>query len=151
MNLRPATPFDLDALARVHAEAGFAPAWPAPELEKLLLGPGAFGLLVELDGAVAGFILCRSVAGEAEILTVATTPSARRKGVGLALVEAAQKLARVTGAEAMFLEVAVDNAPAIELYRKTGFTEAGRRRGYYRRREGAPVDALVLRRELNTG
>lgn len=151
MTLRPATPDDVAELARVHAEAGFDPAWPAREIEDVLTGPAAFGLLVETGGAVTGFLLGRSVAGESEILTVATAPAARRQGVGAALVEAALRLAAVTGAEAMFLEVAVDNAPALALYRGAGFVDAGLRRGYYRRREGAPVDALVLRRELNIG
>lgn len=151
MNLRPATPADLPALARLHAAAGFDPAWSARELEDLLLGPGGFALLVEQDGAPAGFLLGRGVADEAEVLTVAVSPATRRRGVGAALVDGAARLAAVAGAEALFLEVAVDNDAALALYRRAGFAEAGRRRGYYRRREGPAVDALVLRRQLNTG
>jgi ribosomal-protein-alanine N-acetyltransferase len=47
----------------------------------------------------------------------------------------------------LFLEVAVDNAPAIGLYRAFGFTEEGRRRGYYQGPNGA-VDALILGRDV---
>ena len=54
--------------------------------------------------------------------------------------------AQRSGAEAMFLEVAADNAAALALYRGAGFTQAGLRRGYY---APAGTDAFVLRRDLN--
>ena len=47
------------------------------------------------------------------------------------------------------LEVADDNAGAIALYSGAGFGRVGARRGYYPRETGA-VDALVMRRDLNT-
>ena len=50
---------------------------------------------------------------------------------------------------AVHLEVAVDNGAALALYRRSGFEQVGRRRGYYDR-GGVSVDALVLRRALNT-
>ena len=66
------------------------------------------------------------------------------------LMTAAIEGARVMGAESLFLEVAVDNPAAIGLYRQLGFNEAGLRRGYYRRKAGGPVDALVMRLSLNS-
>ena len=68
----------------------------------------------------------------------------------MALLAAAIGLAQESGAESMFLEVAEDNAAALALYAKAGFTEAGRRRGYYRRSGGTAVDARVLRLDLNS-
>jgi ribosomal-protein-alanine N-acetyltransferase len=96
-----------------------------------------------------GFILCRSIAGEAEILTIAVDPAARRRGWGAALVEVAAGVAAETGAEALFLEVAVDNAAAIALYQSTRFAKVGLRKGYYPHPDGAK-DAVVMRRALNT-
>ncbi len=89
-----------------------------------------------------GFILVREAAGEAEILTLAVAPRARRQGLGRTLVDAA--IARLGSAD-LFLEVAADNIAAIALYQQNGFTQAGVRRGYYARPGGA-VDALLLKR-----
>ncbi|TCZ55290.1 GNAT family N-acetyltransferase [Roseicella aquatilis] len=102
--------------------------------------PGAFGLW----RPEAGFVLARAAGGEAEILTLAVLPAARRQGLGAALMAAALAGAAARGAEAMFLEVAAGNAAALPLYRGLGFAEVGRRRRYYP--DGA--DALVLRRDL---
>jgi ribosomal-protein-alanine N-acetyltransferase len=146
MKLRGAWSHEADALARVHATA-FDHAWSAPEIAQLLDGPGGFALLVENDAPLA-FILCRAVAGEAEILTLAVDPAARRRGLAKALVEAAAGAARMAGAEAMFLEVAHDNVPALALYEATGFARAGLRRGYYDRGPAGNADAVVMRLDL---
>lgn len=146
MKLRPACDHEAGDLARVHAQA-FDHPWSASEIADLMASPGAFALVAE-DAALAAFILCRAVAGEAEILTLAVEPAARRQGLARALVEAAAGAARIAGGEAMFLEVADDNLAAIGLYEVAGFTRAGLRRGYYDRGPQGYVDALVMRLDL---
>ena len=136
------TPADL---ATLHARAFTTPRpWSEAEFTALLNDPLAF-LLVEGDAA---FLLGRAVAGEAELLTIAVAPEARRLGLGRKLVGRFIYQALLRGAESAFLEVAEDNAAARGLYRASGFAEAGRRRGYYRTPEGKAVDALVLVRSL---
>ena len=130
------------ALADLHAEAFDAP-WVAPSLSALLASPGVFA--VEEDD---GFILIRVVADEAEILTLAVRPEARRQGVGARLVQAAAGRAAGQGAARLFLEVAEDNAAARALYARCGFSEVGRRRGYYPSSGGGRIDALMLARDL---
>jgi ribosomal-protein-alanine N-acetyltransferase len=141
------------ALAEVHLTA-FDRAWTASELQRLIDGTCAFALeAAPEDDSVSGplgFIVVRAVAGEAEILTLAVHPSARRRGLGRCLVQAAAVAAVGLGAEAFWLEVAVDNAAAIALYAATGFEIAGRRPGYYARKNAERVDALVMRRLLNS-
>jgi ribosomal-protein-alanine N-acetyltransferase len=132
---------DARHLAVLHA-AAFERPWDEPAFEALLVTFNVFGLL--LDGQ--GFILCRAVADEAEILTLAVAPTVRRNGVGRALVEAAADLARARGADSLFLEVAATNTAALALYASAAFETAGLRRAYYA--DGA--DALVMRRALNT-
>ena len=148
MKLRLATVEDAPALAIAHAAAFEAP-WPQADIAALLDSPGVVGWLVEGDGP-EGMALVRVVAGEAEILTLGVAPSARRRGVGAALVSAAVVVATARGGESLFLEVAADNAAAQALYAAADFVPAGRRAGYYRRPDGAAIDALVLRRALNS-
>ncbi|MFZ5670666.1 MAG: GNAT family N-acetyltransferase [Pseudomonadota bacterium] len=139
--LRRAGSADAPLLAALHAGAFEAP-WSEDAFETLLAAFGVFGLIA---GGV-GFILCRTVADEAEILTLAVLPAHRRKGAAAALVEAAAALAAARGAQSLFLEVAADNAPALALYASRGFAEAGLRNGYY----ASGADALVMRRMLNS-
>lgn len=139
--LRAARGEDAGDLAALHA-AAFASPWSRADLADLLASPGAFALLAEGEG----FILCRAIAGEAEILTLAVAPAARRRGTGRALVEAAAGVAGTLGAETLFLEVAHDNAAALALYDAAGFSRVGLRKGYY----ASGADAVVMRRALNT-
>lgn len=148
MTLRPATRADADALAQVHAEAFEAP-WPARDILRFAEDPGGFALASETADGLAGFILCRVLAGEAEVLTLAVRPEHRRRGVARNLLEAAAVLAGRT-AGAMFLEVAEDNPAALALYAQAGFSRVGRRAGYYARTRAEAAAAIVMRRALNT-
>ncbi len=148
MNVRPATRADADALAQVHAEAFEAP-WTASDILRFAEDPGGFALAAETETGMTGFILCRVMAGEAEVLTLAVRPEHRRRGVARDLVEAAAALAGLT-AESVFLEVADDNAAGLALYAGAGFTPVGRRAGYYARSGAPAVDAIVMRRALNS-
>lgn len=132
-----------DRLAAVHAEAFDAP-WDAAAFAGLLDQEGVFAV-----EAPDGFILMRAVAGEAEILTLAVRPPARRRGLGGQLVELGALGAADRGADRVFLEVAEDNTAARVLYARAGFEEAGRRRGYYARPDGSRRDALLLALNLS--
>jgi ribosomal-protein-alanine N-acetyltransferase len=63
-------------------------------------------------------------------------------------MDAACRRVAAAGAQALFLEVAEDDAGARRFYGSSGFVPVGRRRGYYRRAGRGRVDALVLRRPL---
>ena len=129
------------ALAAIHAES-FPPSgrWGADAMALQLSLPGVFGLL----DPRGGMLLARVAADEAEILTLAVAPGARRHGFARTLMVAAMARAAAAGAAAMLLEVAETNAPALALYESLGFAAVGRRRDYY----GPGQDALVLRAPL---
>ena len=136
-----ATPCHAHAMALVHAAAFAPPAcWSASVIGLQLGLPGAFGWIAP-EG---GMILARCAADEAEVLTLAVDPLARRQGIGRALLRQALATARERGAIAMFLEVSAANAPARGLYASTGWVTAGCRPRYY----PGGVDALVLRRAV---
>lgn len=134
-----------DALAALHASSFTTPRpWSAAEFADLLRASGVF-LLCD----TTGFLLGRVIADEAELLTVAVDPAARRQGTGARLVAAFATEARARGAVTGFLEVAASNAAAQALYRRAGWVEAGRRKRYYHAPDGSAEDALVLRRDLS--
>jgi ribosomal-protein-alanine N-acetyltransferase len=140
--LRRATRLDIDVLVAVHA-ACFPPAeaWSRNFFDLQLALPNVFALL----HAEGGLVVMRLVADEAEILTLAVIPAARRSGLGHALLCEATATVAAAGARAVFLEVSVANIAARALYTKVGFVQAGRRPNYYL----DASDALVLRLDLN--
>jgi len=143
---------DLDRAAALHGES-FVPlgerAWTRLDLAGLLASPGVAGLLLQVDGRDAGFALCRVAADESELLTIAVRPGERRRGAGRRLLTAVIDRVREAGAQTLFLEVGADNPPARALYEAMGFRVIGTRPAYYRRGEGPPADALVMRLSLN--
>ena len=131
-----------ERFAAIHAEAFAGPddaPWSAAAFADLLGQAGVFAA-----EAPDGFILMRAAADEAEILTLAVRPAARRGGQGGRLVGEGVLAAAARGAARVFLEVAEDNAAARALYARAGFVEAGRRRGYYAGADGTRRDALLL-------
>jgi ribosomal-protein-alanine N-acetyltransferase len=144
----PGGMYDAATFASLHA-AAFAEPWSPSAFFGTLSTLGAYGCIA-VDGATPIGVVVGSAAGdEAEIVTLAVAPAARCRGVGRALMEAAQRSACERGARTMFLEVADDNLPAQSLYAALGFTQAGVRRGYYASGGGAPRDALVLSRRMD--
>jgi ribosomal-protein-alanine N-acetyltransferase len=129
---------DLEALAAIHAEAFDAP-WDAAALRALVDRPGAV-----LEAEADGFALLQVAGDEAEVLTLAVRPAARRRGLARRLTLIAARRAAELGAGRVFLEVAEDNAAARALYAGLGFQPAGRRPRYYARPDGARMDALLL-------
>lgn len=149
-DLHPIGALDLDRAAGLHREA-FAPMgerpWTRQEMAELLATPASGGLILRINGQDAGVVLWRTIADEAELLTLAVSAEHRRRGVGRALVNEVIERSRRQGARQLFLEVGVDNPGARSLYAQAGFVEVGGRAGYYRRPTGF-ADALVLRRTL---
>ena len=101
------------------------------------------------EGTVESCLLARAAVREAEILTVATIPNVRCKGLASLLLEAAIQEARARGVGSVFLEVHENNRFALNLYAKFGFRMVGKRPGYYQSKHGPAGDALILRRDLN--
>lgn len=131
-------------MAAIHAASFTHPRpWSETEIAGFLASPLCF-LLTE----PGGFLIGRAVAGEAELLTIAVAPNARRKGAGARLVAGFLEQATARGADTAFLEVAADNAAAQTLYSRMGFAETGRRRRYYATATGAGVDAILMARPL---
>lgn len=132
-------------IAAMHGRL-FDPPWDADGVIKLLEHPASTAFVAQIGAPKisVGFIMGQLAADEAEILAIGIAPELQRRGLGRMLVEAFARAAKRAEAKSLHLEVAADNAAAIKLYGKLGFTEARRRAGYYQRSDGHTVDAIVL-------
>jgi [ribosomal protein S18]-alanine N-acetyltransferase len=71
---------------------------------------------------IAGFIIAHAVRGKTgRILTLDIVPEARRLGLASLLMDECERRLRSFGCKEMYLETAVDNEPALRLYRKFGY------------------------------
>lgn len=150
-SLRPLGAFDLQLLAALHERCFTAPwdqDWPAASFGEILAMPGAGGWLISDGDRPQGFVLTRQVLDELEIILIGIDPAFRRRGLAGRLLDAALSAAGRAGVRTVFLEQAAPNAAAQALYASRGFQPVGRRAGYYRGRDGAVVDAVVLRCDL---
>lgn len=124
-------------MANIH-KACFKEPWNEKTFSDLLSLPTTVFVIND-----AGFVLASSVADEAEILTIGVLPNCRNQGKGKALLTQLVDDLSLRGISKLFLEVSVDNQPALWLYSHFGFNEVGRRKGYYK-----GTDALIMRKEL---
>ncbi|MDU0349326.1 GNAT family N-acetyltransferase [Actinomyces sp. MRS3W] len=157
VRLRPMTPPDLEVVSRLEPELFGAEAWSpamlAAELDRTA-GPGADRtyLVAEAPGRdgsvqIVGYagLWYGDGGGDADLLTIGTIPSVRRRGVATAMLSALLHAAADAGCRAVLLEVRASNEAAQRLYAAHEFKPIGHRRRYYR----APVeDATVMRRSL---
>jgi ribosomal-protein-alanine N-acetyltransferase len=85
---------------------------------------------------------------EAHLLDVAVAGKRHGTGLGRHLLDTLCARAKEMGAESVLLEVRPSNERALAVYRRYGFAEIGRRKGYYPAHEGKREDAIVMRHAL---
>ena len=140
------TPAHLNGAAELE-KLCFSSPWSATSLELLtndgigvgyvLTAPTAPGA----EPAVAAYGGMLITVDEGQITNVAVHPDHRRKGFGAAIVRTLLRHAKDERLESVSLEVRASNTAAIELYKRAGFVEAGRRKGFYNK---PTEDALVM-------
>ncbi len=138
---------DAGRMSRLHMRC-FDDPWSAVSFRGLLLDTSILTLGVERDGGLVAFVMAQTIAGESDILTVATDPDLRRQGLATTLIGALINRLGERGVSRITLDVAEDNAPARALYRGFGFTEDGRRPRYYTAGRDVPVDAVLMSRKM---
>jgi ribosomal-protein-alanine N-acetyltransferase len=138
---------DAAAIAALHA-ASFHRGWSEEEIEHLLIERNVVAHRALNGRRLAGFILSRLVAGEAEILSIAVAARERSRGLARRMLDVHLRALAGLGAAAVFLEVGEENEPARRLYARAGFRQVGRREAYYQDRPGRGTAALVLRCDL---
>ena len=132
------------------------------ELAFYMRRPRAFTLIAESEGqettpipgpanvparkSILGFLVGEASArGAGHIITIDVRGEARRHRVGSALLQAAEERLRDGGSRHVFLETAVNNAPAIAFYKRHGYELIKTIPRYYKNN----LDALLLGKKLS--
>ena len=97
--------------------------------------------LISEHDQIVGYVGLAFRGVDADVQTIAVVPTAQRSGTGTKLLSLALAEAKLRGVTQVFLEVAVENQPAISLYQKFGFEQISIRPNYY----GAGRNAYVMR------
>src|SRR5881409_3939194 len=140
-------PLDLDDVLSIE-RASFSMPWShGAFLYEMEQNQVARCFVVRHGARVAGYVCLWEVADELHITNIAVHPSARRRGIGRALLGQLLDDARGRALRLVILEVRPSNAAARALYESFGFRVVGRRRGYY---YDTGEDALVMENDLQT-
>jgi ribosomal-protein-alanine N-acetyltransferase len=130
VNVRAMTFEDIDRVYEIEREI-FPNPWPKSFFESDLGLVRNVGLVAELDGRVVGYALAACADIEFHITNVGVDARCQRRGIASRLMSELEAIARERGCHHAYLEVRVDNFPAIELYLKLGFAVLYTRRCYY--------------------
>lgn len=130
----------LEDVIRIEKEC-FSKPWSENAVRDLLLSDKA-----QLQGAfdgdkLVGYSCLEWVLDEGSLTNIAVCKEYRKKGIGAKLMAALMKSAEEKELAFITLEVRVSNLPAVNLYRKFGFTDVGTRRNYY---DAPREDALLM-------
>ncbi|HWP26919.1 MAG TPA: GNAT family N-acetyltransferase [Xanthobacteraceae bacterium] len=132
LRLRPARFADLDDLLALERAAFTTDRLSSRSLRRFIASPTA-ALIVAEEAGLAGYalVLFRPRNAVARLYSIAVAPRIAGRGVGALLLAAAEEAARRRGCDRMRLEVHVENAAAINRYRKSGYRQFGCYRHYY--------------------
>ena len=149
VTLRAMRWWDVEAVGELERELFAHDPWSAEQFwGELARVPESRWYAVHEDAdGIDGYVGLYTVPPEADVQTIAVAPRSQGVGLGRELLHALVAEARRRGCVQLFLEVRTDNASAIALYERTGFTREGRRTDYY----GPGLDALVMRLRLHDG
>lgn len=146
--VEPANLRDAPRLSQLH-RASFHRGWGTEEFEQILIERNALAHRLRLGGSTIGFIVSRTAADEAEILSVAVAQKHRGRGFSRDLLRTHLGHLAGHGLKTVFLEVEENNRPARALYERAGFRVVGRRERYYKDASGEQLNAVVMQRDLS--
>jgi ribosomal-protein-alanine N-acetyltransferase len=145
-SVRPMRLDDVDAILAIEQRSYPFP-WSAGIFQDCIK-VGYHCLVMEVDGAVAGYTIFSVVVQECHILNICIDPRWRRSGLARRLLDCIFERAGCMDAGLIYLEVRPTNTAAINLYASLGFEQIARRRRYYPTHDGRE-DALVLARAVS--
>lgn len=140
--VRPLISDDAMDMASLHKTA-FPAGWPAEDMLRHIQKDLCLGI----GSPLKAFAIVQMGGNQADILTIATAETARRKGYARQLLEAIHIQLQKQGVETLYLDVSEINDAAIALYKTCDFQPVGRRPAYYRTAKGR-VAAITFSKSL---
>src|SRR5262249_23774973 len=133
IRVRKAERGDVDALSELEHRVFATDQLSRPSLRRFLKSPSAEVIVARHGERLAGsaIVLFRPRSVVARLYSIAVAPQMGGRGVGALLLAAAEAAAVARCCRAIRLEVHVTNHAAISRYRKSGYTQFARHRGYY--------------------
>lgn len=130
--IREMTEKDLDQVTRMETELFDSGAWNRDNFfYELKENPFAHLIVFEEGNEIKGFADYWIAYETSQLADIGVSKHVQNEGIGQMMLEWMLRKADGAGCENMSLEVRVSNAPAIHLYEKNGFIQAGVRRKYY--------------------
>ncbi|NOY09654.1 MAG: GNAT family N-acetyltransferase [Spirochaetes bacterium] len=105
---------------------------------------GIKGFIIEVNSKTSGFIIARQNKERSEIITIDILPEFREKGYGEKLLNFMEQFLIKNMVKYIFLEVAVNNEPAVNLYTKLGYKILKKIDAYY----PGNIPAFVMRKKI---
>ncbi|ALK96662.1 GCN5 family acetyltransferase [Massilia sp. WF1] len=143
--LRPMVVADIDEVHALECSVFPHPWSRANFVDSLASGYDAWVLREPDEGQLAGYFLLMYAVDEAHLLDVAVSGERQGSGLGRYLLDRIVARARAMGMGSILLEVRPSNGRALQVYERYGYTQIGRRKGYYPAHEGKREDAIVMR------
>ena len=142
VHLRALRQDDLDAVLAIEVGA-YSHPWTRGNFHDSILAGHPAKALCDSEGELIGYSVAMAGVDELHLLNLTVARHCQRRGLGAQLLSAVLDQARDAGLQTVWLEVRASNFPALELYRRFGFTQVGLRRGYYPARQGRE-DAVLM-------
>lgn len=145
IELRAMRHSDVEAVVAIEVDA-FTSPWRERTFANLIGQPGVeLFVMTHAEDGVIGYAVLWCVLDQGELANIALARAHRGRGLGGLILERVMERARSRRVRTLYLEVRASNERAIALYRRFGFEQVGRRRGYY---DEPKEDALVMSKEL---
>lgn len=138
----------LDKLYEIEMACFKKEAFTKQQIAQLLQNNNTISLVAKENSKIIGFIIGmisiedNTIIGH--ILTIDVSPSYRRKGVGIKLLQEVEKIFKNKQVMVCRLEVREDNIAALNLYCKLGYRKVGKLEHYYVDAHGILLEKLLL-------
>lgn len=138
MSIRKMNSADIPAVLRIQGELAFQD-WNKRQYEQEIKAPYTYAVVYENEGAIEGYAVFHLLGADSELLSIAVSETAQRKGIGTQLLHAGLSQLDLDKSDCCFLEVRENNIKARNFYEKHGFNLFGIRKKYYADGENAAL------------